>query len=152
MKRFSFPFEALGRLRRRRREACELALAERRAARARQLEARSALAEAREEAEADWQAVLSVPGRLDVAAAASRRAYLGVLSARIEDLEAAIAHTNREIEERRLALVEASRAEKVVERLKERRREAWARASDREESSFLGDMALVPFHRAGVRA
>ena len=37
MRRFSFPFEALGKLRRRRREACEVALAERRAARARQM-------------------------------------------------------------------------------------------------------------------
>ena len=51
-----------------------------------------------------------------------------------------------------MALVEASRAEKVVERLKERRREEWTRASDREEAAFLNDMALVPFQRAGAGA
>ena len=152
MKRFAFQFEALGRLRRRRREACELALSESRARRARLLEERASLGLSMQEAEAAWRGVLAVSGTLDVLEAASRRAYVGVLSERIAELGIAMARIDREIEERRLALVEASRAEKVVEKLQDRRREEWRKASDREEAAFLSDMALVPFQRAGARS
>lgn len=150
MKRFRFPFEALERLRRRRREACEVALAQARAAREREAARLSALAIEREEAEAHWREVMPAQGPLDVREIASRRAYLGILGQRIALATRALEIADREVSARRQAVLEASRAEKAVERLRERRRTAWLAAGEREEQVFVDEVGLLA-HRHAVR-
>lgn len=151
MKRFHFPFETLERLRRRRREACEIALSQALAVREREEARLSALAREREEAEADWREALPSRGHLDVREIASRRAYLGVLGQRIALATRALALADREVAVRRQAVLEASRAEKAVERLRERRRAAWQAGGDREEQAFVDEVGLLA-HRHAVRA
>ena len=151
MKRFRFPFEALERLRRRRREACEVALAQARAARDREAARRAALAIEREAAEADWREAMPSRGLLDVREIASRRAYLGILGQRIALATRALALADREVATRRQAVLEASRAEKAVARLRERRRTAWLAEGAREEQAFVDEVGLLA-HRHAVRA
>jgi flagellar export protein FliJ len=151
MKRFLFPFEALERLRRRRREACELALAQARVAREREAARLSALALERDEAEAHWREAMPARGPLDVREIASRRAYLGILGQRIAVTTRALETSDREVAARRKAVLEASRAEKAVTRLRERRRTAWLAAGAREEQAFVDEVGLLA-HRQAVRA
>ena len=148
MKRFRFPFEALELLRRRLRESCELALAQARARRDRTASEIHRLTEEFGEAQEDWRSSLSARGLLDIAETASRRAYVGILLRRIEFARRALTKAEEETEAKRKALLEAARSEKVMERLRARRREEWAAGAAREEQAFLDEAGLSGFRRS----
>lgn len=152
MKRFQFPFEALARLRRRRREACELVHAQARLARDREATHLELLRQQWQEAEADCREALPRQGALDPSDAAMSRAYLDMLDRRIKASGRALAQADQLLEARRQELLEAARAEKAVERLRDRRRAAWQTAAHREEQAFLDEVGLGRRARAGEEA
>ena len=150
MKRFRFPLEALRTLRRRRREEAERAFAEARARRDRQALELLALTEERRAAEEDWRRVLPASGPFPLAEAMARRAWVATLSLRISACTRVLENLSRDAELRRVALLEASRHEKIVDRLRERRREAWAQAAGREEQAASDEAGLGVFRRVGA--
>ena len=150
MKRFRFPLEALRTLRRRRREEAERAFAEARARRDRQALELVSLHEERRQAEEDWHRILPGKGPFPVAEALARRAWVGTLTRRAAACAKVLENLTREAEVRRLALLEASRHEKVVDRLRERRQEAWQEAAGREEQAVSDEAGLSLFRRVGA--
>lgn len=152
MKRFIFRLEGLELLRRRRREACELGFAQSRARRDRQAEAVAVLALEQEKAQIDWRAALPASGPLDLRELGARRAYLAILVRRIALAERGLVQADREVAGARQTLLEASRHEKAVVRLRERRKASWTEAEGREEQAFLDEVALTGRAAAGSRA
>ncbi len=147
MKRFRFTLEALRTLRRRRREDAERAFAEARARRDRQALELLSLNEERRAAEEDWRTLLPGKGPFPLAEALARRAWVATLARRAAVCAKVLENLSREVEVRRLSLLEASRHEKVVERLRERRLEAWSQAAGREEQAAADEAGLTAFRR-----
>ncbi len=152
MKRFRFPLEALRALRRRRREEAERVFAAARARRDRQILELSSLTEERRAAEEDFGAILPGKGAFPLAEAMARRAWVATLTRRVTQATRTLEALSREAELRRLALLEASRHEKVVDRLRERRREAWAQAAGREDQAAADEAGLGVFRKVKVQA
>ena len=147
MKRFRFPLEALRTLRRRRREEAERLFAEACGRRDRQILEVVSLTEDRRAAEQDWRDVLPGKGTFPLAEAMARRAWVATLARRLAAAGRVLESLSREAEGRRLALLEASRHEKVVDRLRERRLESWAQAAGREEQAASDEAGLSVFRK-----
>ena len=143
MKRFGFPLETLQKLRRRRRESCELAFSSARMRRDRQAADLGEVERLRREAEEDWRRALPERGPVDVDDLRARRAWVSALDRRRADLTHALARAEQACEARRLELLEAARAEKVLERLRERRHEAWSLDASREEQAAFDEAGLA---------
>lgn len=66
---------------------------------------------------------------------------------REEEATAAVAHTERMLDEARLKLVEARKKRRVLERLRERRHEDWRREEEGREQTELDEIGLATFVR-----
>lgn len=142
MRRFRFPFDSLERLRRRSRESCEQALAEANAQRDREQARLREAALEKLRAEAAWKKALPALGTLDIAEAARRQSYAHAAGLTVARAGQDLARAEEALASRRALLLEAWRKEQAVLRLKERRRQEWAYAADREEQAFLDEVGL----------
>lgn len=91
------------------------------------------------------------PGEIDVDALLAAQRYELVLRQRLAAIDAQRKIVAAEIDRRRLALVEADRDVKVLERLRERDRSRFQQQQDRREAARLDETALTRWMRE-VRA
>lgn len=85
-------------------------------------------------------------GRVDVAAARRQAGVVARARATTQRLVLQLAGVHRKIERARAELIEASRRRQAVEKLRERRWEAWMEAEKRREAAMLDELAVM---RAG---
>ena len=146
---FTFRLESLLRLRLADRD-------ERRADLAKGLRAEAALqAQARDLDEerrstSDFSRRLASPGAADISGLLASHRYELVLKTRAKQLAEQIVQVQSEVERRRLALVEADRQVRVLEKLRERRRIEHAAGEARLEQRQLDEQAILGFHRREV--
>jgi len=140
MKRFRFRLETLLRLRESRRDQRSRDLGE-----ALELDARLRVEQASLEAkrQAELEALRGVAGQgiVDVDRTLELRRFLSVLRAEMLIVAAQIESLGREIDRRRQELVEADRAVRVLEKLRERHAEHYRERVDREEVSAMDEFA-----------
>ena len=90
---------------------------------------------------------LKSPGTADVDALLQTHRYEIVLAARIRQLAAQIAQVAAEAERRRLAVVEADRQVRVLEKLRERQAAAQYREDQRQAAKQFDEAAVLGFVR-----
>jgi flagellar protein FliJ len=90
---------------------------------------------------------LKGPGAADVDALLRSHRYEVVLTAQRKQLALQITQVEAEIERRRLAVVEADRAVRVLEKLRERQQAAWRLEADRLEMKQLDETAHLGYLR-----
>jgi flagellar FliJ protein len=126
---------------------------ERRAELAKALRAEAVLREEEQkliEQQADQAAMarkLKSPGAANIDALLETHRYEAVLAGQRRRLTEQIAQVQAETERRRLALVEADRQVRVLEKLRERRAAAWQRQAERKEAKQLDEQAGIGFLR-----
>lgn len=91
--------------------------------------------------------LLKSPGAADVDALLQTHRYEIVLVARHRQLATQIAQVEAETERRRLALIEADRNVRVLEKLRERQSGAFYKEAERRETKQLDEMAMIGFTR-----
>ena len=94
----------------------------------------------------------STPGAADVDALLRTNRYQHVLKARRSQLEAQIEQVRAEAERRRLALVEADRQVRVLEKLRERQQAAYRTRQSQLEVKQLDEVAAIAHARRGEAA
>jgi len=76
--------------------------------------------------------------------------YLDRLAVEIRDQKARVAHAEKQVAEKRRSMIAAMKKRKIMEKLKERQREAYEADLRREEQKFLSDMAVIRYvYQAG---
>jgi flagellar export protein FliJ len=144
MKRFRFRLETLLRLRESRRDQRSRDLAETLELDAR-LRAEQASLETKRQAELEALRDVAGQGIVDVDRTLESRRFLSVLRAEMQIVAAQIEALGREIDRRRQDLVEADRAVRVLEKLRERHAHHYRERVDREEVSDLDEIASRRF-------
>jgi flagellar FliJ protein len=86
----------------------------------------------------------------DISGLLASHRYELVLKSRAMQLAEQIVQVQGEVERRRLALVEADRQVRVLEKLRERRRVEHAAGEARLEQRQLDEQAILGFHRREV--
>jgi flagellar export protein FliJ len=140
MKRFRFRLETLLRLRESQRDQRSRDLGEALELDAR-LRAEQASLETRRHAELEVLRDVAGQGIVDVDRTLELRRFLSVLRAEMQIVAAQIEALGREIDRRRQELVEADRAVRVLEKLRERHAQHYRERVDREEVSALDEIA-----------
>jgi flagellar FliJ protein len=126
---------------------------ERRAEFAKALRAEAVLREEEEKliAQQAEQAVmarkLKSPGAANIDALLETHRYEAVLAGQRRRLAEQIVQVQAETERRRVALVEADRQVRVLEKLRERRAAAWQRQAEKKEAKQLDEQAVLSFLR-----
>jgi flagellar FliJ protein len=90
---------------------------------------------------------LKSPGAADVDTLLQTHRYELILSAKRKQLATQIQQVQAEVERRRLAVVEADRQVRVLEKLKERQNTAHRRETDRQEAKLYDEMAVIGYSR-----
>jgi flagellar protein FliJ len=98
-------------------------------------------------ATAELSRTLSLPGAGDVDRLLSSHRYEMVLRGQSKQLAAQIVQVQAEVERRRLALVEADRQVRVLEKLREKQEEAYRTDELRREQQMLDEQAILGFGR-----
>jgi flagellar FliJ protein len=144
MPRFVFKLEGLLRNRRRveRQRQRDLAILQRQARRLEEELRELGAAMTR----ANQQARNSLVGRLDLAFLAAHRRYLAVMQRNGQALIQKIASLGPQIEASRQALTAAAKDRKVIEKLRERRRELWLADEAKREQADLDEAANQMFY------
>lgn len=73
--------------------------------------------------------------------------YIKQMSIRLKEQRHTIAELKNQLTEKRMALVEAMKQRKTLERLKEKERLVYKKALEKKDQIFLGDIAVNRFHR-----
>lgn len=107
------------------------------------------LAREREEAKARYGARARVEQALDIEMVLQQRRYINSLYQRILEHGQELRAVGEQLERARAALVEASSRRKVVEKLRDRKREAWQREIERREDRELDELGQVYSQRGG---
>lgn len=87
-------------------------------------------------------------GRLDLDVLQLQEGHRQAIERRIRTSRERLLELGKAEQEKRLALTEAMKAVKVLERVRERRLAEWTRAGEREERKFLDEVALGSEARA----
>ncbi len=90
---------------------------------------------------------LKAPGAGNVDALLQTHRYEIVLTARLRQLAAQFAEVAAEVERRRLALVEADRQVRVLEKLRERQAAAYQKQEEQREAKQFDELAIQGFLR-----
>lgn len=126
---------------------------ERRAELATALQATDVLRERREQLEGERrenQGVarkLAEPGQANVDRILLTHRYEAILKGTLAQLEVQEKQVAAEVDRRRLALTEADRQVRVLEKLKERQRDEHDRGQRRQEMKQMDEVAALAFHR-----
>jgi len=96
---------------------------------------------------AERSRALKAPGAADVDSLLQTHRYELVLGAKRKQLALQIQQVQTETERRRLAVVEADRQVRVLEKLKERQAAAHRKDEDRQEAKLYDEMATVGYSR-----
>jgi flagellar protein FliJ len=96
---------------------------------------------------AERSQALKLPGAADVDRLLATHRYELLLAAKRKQLATQIEQVQAEVERRRLAVVEADRQVRVLDKLKERQAAAHRRQSDRQEAKLYDEMATIGFSR-----
>jgi flagellar export protein FliJ len=89
----------------------------------------------------------SAPGAADVDGLLRTNRYQLVLKSQRGQLESQLAQVRAELERRRLALLEADRGVRVLEKLRERQQAAFRQREERLETKTLDEVAIGAFSR-----
>lgn len=89
----------------------------------------------------------SAPGAADVDGLLQTNRYQLVLKSQRGQLENQLAQVRAELERRRLALLEADRGVRVLEKLRERQQAAFRQREERQETKMLDEVAVGTFNR-----
>jgi flagellar FliJ protein len=89
--------------------------------------------------------ILKAPGAADVDALLATHRYQALLAARRRQVLEQISQVETECERRRVALVEADRQVRVLEKLRERRAAEYARAAERREAKQLDEVGILEY-------
>lgn len=146
MPEFRFHLETLLRLRRITRDECRLRLAESQRADAALQEQLSALAAESNRLRAQCREVTG-PGVVDLDRLAGAERYATLLRTKQDELQRARETLAVEIQSRRVALLEADRDAKALEKLRERQKHRHRREAERHEMKRL-DEAIMPRYSA----
>lgn len=90
---------------------------------------------------------LKSPGAANVDALLDTHRYEIVLAAQRRQLKQQLAQVEAETERRRLAVVEADRQLRVLEKLRQRQAAAWRKEAERQETKQFDEIAVVGFAR-----
>jgi flagellar FliJ protein len=96
---------------------------------------------------AQRSAALKSPGSADVDRLLQSHRYVLVLAAKQKQLATQIQQVQAETERRRLAVVEADRQVRVLEKLKERQAVAHLHEAERQEAKLYDEMAVIGYSR-----
>ncbi len=96
---------------------------------------------------AELSRTLSLPGAGDVDRLLSSHRYEMVLRGRSKQLAAQLVQVQAEVERRRLALVEADRQVRVLEKLSEKQEQAFLADELKREQKELDEQAILAFGR-----
>jgi flagellar export protein FliJ len=88
---------------------------------------------------------LKAPGAADVDALLATHRYEALLAARRRQLTDQLAQVENECQRRRLALIEADRNVRVLEKLRERRAAEHAKRIERREAKQLDEVGILGF-------
>ena len=108
-----------------------------------QLEMANLLSE--QEQVADRARALKAPGGADVDALLATHRYELLLTVKRRQVSEQISQVEGECERRRLALVEADRNVRVLEKLRERREAEYERKTERQEAKYLDEVGILGF-------
>jgi len=86
-------------------------------------------------------------GLLDMNYLAAHRRYMLGMHRKVIDLAQRMAAQQQKLDTVRRALAEASRQKKIIEKLRERRREQWVASLDRREAVDLDEISTQLSHR-----
>lgn len=142
MKRFHFPLQTVHNMREMVRDEAEKHLAH---AASKVSEAESCLDEAGRSltSAADIYAERLQSGTIDPHETALRADYIASLARREQEARARLTQLERELEERRLVVVEAARAAEATSKLRERQLARHTLEASRQEQNMLDEMATV---------
>jgi flagellar export protein FliJ len=87
-------------------------------------------------------------GRVDMGQVAQFARFSGQATQRAQEIVVRLASLEKQIEASRIRLMEAVRARKALELLRDRHLSMWRREQDRREASFLDEIATGAFGRA----
>jgi flagellar FliJ protein len=94
---------------------------------------------------ADRARALKAPGGADVDALLATHRYELLLTVKRRQVSEQISQVEGECERRRLALVEADRNVRVLEKLRERREAEYERKTERQEAKYLDEVGILGF-------
>ena len=89
----------------------------------------------------DFAETMNVTGRDSVRRRAEQHRYLNMLLEGIQAQHETILEVAKEVEAKRLTLVQAAKDRKVLEKLKEKKEEAYLQELGRKEQAFLDELA-----------
>jgi len=143
-RRFVFRFETMLRLRRQREDERKRVVAERLRQIARVEDRLASLhRQLRQEAEAIRAA--QQPGRMDMQMAVRHRGWIGHLHRAVLEAQGQLRGLEARLAQERAALAEAARLRRVLEKLKERRREQFMQEQERIETRAADDLNTVRY-------
>jgi len=89
-------------------------------------------------------------GRLDLSFLAAHRRFAAAMQRKGDSLVQRLANLGRQIETQQLALAEAAKRRKAIEKLKERRWEQWLAEQSKRELAQLDEIAQQMIYSQGV--
>ena len=89
--------------------------------------------------------MMTVEGLSDLGDIQRRKQHLETLKVKIEEQIKVREEAEKKVEEQREVLIKAVKDRKIMDKDREKKREAWRKFMDKEESKFMDDIATVGF-------